>query len=57
VVVYCQKYVKGTGVGTLIALMIPFSIAFLVGWTVFLLAYWGLDFPLGLQSSYVYPAG
>lgn len=57
VVVYCQKYVKGTGVGTLIALMIPFSIAFLVGWTVFLLAYWGLDFPLGLQASYVYPAG
>lgn len=57
VVVYCQKYVKGTGVGTLIALMIPFSIAFLVGWTVFLLAYWGLDIPLGLQASYVYPAG
>lgn len=57
VVVYCQKYVKGTGVGTLIALMIPFSIAFLIGWTLFLLAYWGLDFPLGLQASYVYPAG
>ncbi|MFC3192823.1 AbgT family transporter [Marinicella sediminis] len=57
VVVYCQKYVKGTGVGTLIALMIPFSIAFLIGWTVFLMIYWGLDIPLGLQASYVYPAG
>ena len=57
VVVYCQKYVKNTGVGTLIALMIPFSIAFLIGWTAFLMIYWGLDIPLGLQASYVYPAG
>ena len=57
VVVYCQKYVKDTGVGTLIALMIPFSIAFLIGWTIFLLAYWGLGFPLGLQASYIYPVG
>ncbi|WP_286232971.1 AbgT family transporter [Thalassotalea sediminis] len=55
VVVYCQKYVKDTGIGTLIALMIPYSIVFLIGWTLFLLAYWGLGFPLGLQASYVYP--
>jgi len=57
VVVYCQKYVKDTGIGTLIAMMLPFSIAFLIGWTLFLLAYWGLSIPLGLQASYVYPAG
>jgi len=57
VVVYCQKYVKDTGVGTLIAMMLPFSIVFLVGWTLFLLAYWTLGIPLGLQSSYVFPAG
>ena len=54
VVVYCQKYVKGTGIGTLIALMIPYSIAFMIGWTLFLLAYWGLGLPLGLQASYTY---
>jgi aminobenzoyl-glutamate transport protein len=54
VVVYCQKYVKNTGIGTLIALMIPYSIAFMIGWTLFLLAYWGLGIPLGLQSSYTY---
>ena len=56
VVVYCQKYVKDTGIGTLIAMMLPYSIAFLIGWSIFLLAYWGLGIPLGLQSSYVYPA-
>ena len=54
VVVYCQKYVKDTGIGTLISLMLPFSIAFMIGWTLFLLAYWGLSIPLGLQSSYTY---
>ncbi|CAH9059945.1 p-aminobenzoyl-glutamate transport protein [Pseudoalteromonas holothuriae] len=54
VVVYCQKYVKGTGIGTLIAIMLPYSIAFLIGWSLFLLAYWGLGIPLGLQSSYEY---
>ncbi|MCO7187180.1 MULTISPECIES: AbgT family transporter [unclassified Pseudoalteromonas] len=57
VVVYCQKYVKDTGIGTLLALMLPYSIAFLIGWSLFLLAYWGLSIPLGLQSSYIYPAG
>ncbi|TMO53677.1 AbgT family transporter [Pseudoalteromonas phenolica] len=55
VVVYCQKYVKDTGIGTLIAMMLPYSIAFLIGWSLFLLAYWGLGIPLGLQSSYTYP--
>lgn len=56
VVVYCQRYVKSTGIGTLLSLMLPFSISILLLWTVFLLAYWGLGFPLGIQASYVYPA-
>ncbi|MBT0587538.1 AbgT family transporter [Alteromonas oceanisediminis] len=56
VVVYCQRYVKSTGIGTLLSLMLPFSITILLVWTVFLLAYWGLGLPLGIQSSYVYPA-
>ncbi len=54
VVVYCQKYVKDTGIGTLIAMMLPFSIAFLIGWSLFLLAYWGLGIPLGIQASYTF---
>lgn len=56
VVVYCQRYVKGTGIGTLLSLMLPFSVTIICIWTVFLLVYWGLGFPLGLQSSYIYPA-
>jgi aminobenzoyl-glutamate transport protein len=55
VVVYCQRYMKGTGIGTLVSLMLPYSLVFLVGWTGFLLLYWGLGIPLGLQATYVYP--
>jgi aminobenzoyl-glutamate transport protein len=57
VVVYCQRYVKSTGIGTLLSLMLPFSITILIAWTAFLLIYWSLGIPLGIQASYVYPAG
>lgn len=56
VVVYCQRYVKSAGIGTVVSIMLPYSIAILIAWTLFLLAYWGLGLPLGVQSSYVYPA-
>ncbi len=56
VVVYCQRYIKETGIGTVTAMMLPYSISLLVLWTAFLLIYWALGFPLGLQANYVYPA-
>jgi aminobenzoyl-glutamate transport protein len=54
VVVYAQRYVKNTGIGTLVSLMLPFSLSFLLTWTVFLLLYWMLGLPLGLQAPYTY---
>jgi len=56
IVVFCQRYVRSTGIGTLLALMLPYSLALLVAWTALLLAFWGLDIPLGLGASYHYPA-
>ena len=55
VVVFCQKYVKNTGIGTLVSLMIPYSIAFIFLWTIFLVLFWMAGFPLGLQAGYTYP--
>jgi aminobenzoyl-glutamate transport protein len=55
IVVFCQRYVKSSGIGTLIAMMLPFSVSFLVLWTGFLVAYWALGIPLGLGASYTYP--
>jgi len=55
VVVFCERYVKGTGIGTVTSLMLPYSITFLVLWTAFLLGYWALGIPLGIQAPYAYP--
>lgn len=54
VVVFAQRYVKDAGIGTVTAMMLPYSVTFLVLWTAFLLVYWALGLPLGLQSSYTY---
>ena len=56
VVVFCQRYVKGAGIGTVASMMLPFSLSFLVIWTLFLLGYWALGLPLGLQAPYTYPS-
>ncbi len=55
VVVFAQRYVKNTGIGTLVSLMLPYSIAFLFTWLIFLLGYWAMGIPLGLQAPYTYP--
>lgn len=55
VVVYCQRYVKSTGIGTLASMMLPYTVVFIVAWSVFLLLYWALGIPLGLGASYEFP--
>jgi len=55
VVVFCKRYVTSTGIGTVVALMLPFCLVFLVAWTLFLLGYWALGIPLGLQATYTHP--
>lgn len=54
VVVFCQRYVKTTGIGTLVSLMLPYSLAFLIVWVGLLLGSWALGIPLGLQAGYGY---
>lgn len=54
VVVFCQRYVKSTGIGTVAAMMLPYSLVFLVCWTAFLLLYWAIGIPLGLSAPYDY---
>lgn len=54
VVVFCQRYVKQTGIGTVTSMMLPYSICFLILWTAFLFIYWAVGMPLGIQGGYVY---
>lgn len=55
VVVWAQRWSKTVGIGTLASVMLPYSAAFLATWTSFLLLYWALDLPLGLQAAYTWP--
>lgn len=52
VVVFCQRYVKNAGIGTVASMMLPYTLFFLTGWTLLLLVFWTLGIPLGLQSAY-----
>ncbi len=54
VVVFCQRYVKSTGIGTVTSIMLPYSITFLTVWSAFLFLYWQLGLPLGIQGGYEY---
>ena len=54
VVVYTQRYVKSSGIGTLASMMMPYSIALLICWTAFLLIYWTIGIPLGVSAPYSY---
>ena len=55
VIAFAQKYEPRIGLGTLLTLMLPYSLAFAIGWTV-LLALWILfGIPLGPGSGMVYP--
>ena len=58
IVVFCQRYVTSAGIGTLASIMLPYSIALSILWTLFLLGFWAFGIPLGFGASYQYvPAG
>ncbi len=47
IVVYARRYDENSGIGTLIAAMLPYSLCFLIGWTVLLVIWMLLGLPLG----------
>jgi aminobenzoyl-glutamate transport protein len=47
IISFAVRYVPKTGIGTLIALMTPYSIAFMVTWTLLLMAWIALGLPMG----------
>jgi aminobenzoyl-glutamate transport protein len=48
VVVVCQKYDKNAGVGTVVALMLPYVIGISVIWTALFIIWYLLGIPFGL---------
>jgi aminobenzoyl-glutamate transport protein len=54
IIVFAQKYDKNAGMGTIIAAMVPYSIAFFLGWTVMLLGWYFAGLPLGPGAELFY---
>jgi aminobenzoyl-glutamate transport protein len=52
---FCRRYVTGFGVGTLMSLLLPFGVLYLLLQIGMLLAWWGLGLPLGIGGRYVVP--
>jgi aminobenzoyl-glutamate transport protein len=54
VIVFAQKYVKNVGIGTLISMMLPYAIAFMVIRIPMLLIWIWLGLPLGIEGPIYY---
>jgi aminobenzoyl-glutamate transport protein len=47
IVVFAQRYQKDAGIGTVIALMIPYTLVLTVAWTLFFIAWYAIGIPVG----------
>ncbi len=56
IITFMQQYRPNAGIGTLISLMMPYSLAFLIGWTIFLLLWLAFGIPVGPGAPLSYPA-
>lgn len=54
ILVFMQKYVPRSGMGTLISMMMPYTIVFTIIWTILLLVWMALGLPLGVDGGLTY---
>ena len=57
IVAFIQLYDKKVGIGTVVALMLPYTIVFFIGWMILFFAWILLGFPIGPASPIVYNMG
>ena len=56
ILIYAQKYDNTAGIGTITATMLPYSILFLICWTLMLILWLAAGLPIGINTPLVYPA-
>jgi aminobenzoyl-glutamate transport protein len=47
IIAFVQRYVSKAGIGTLVSLMLPYSITFLIGWSIMFVIWLMLGWPVG----------
>ena len=52
IITYCKQYAEKAGVGTLCSMMLPYTIGLMIVLTATLFLFWGLNIPLGFDTSY-----
>ncbi len=55
IIIYFQKYKPESGLGTIISTMLPYSLSFLLAWTLFVVAWLFLGIPLGPDAPLLLP--
>ncbi|MEF2836327.1 MAG: AbgT family transporter, partial [Oscillospiraceae bacterium] len=56
IIIFAQKYDKKAGIGTITATMLPYSICFLICWSLMLILWLTAGLPIGIATSLFYPA-
>jgi aminobenzoyl-glutamate transport protein len=56
IIAFFQRYEPKAGLGTLVAVMLPYSATFLIGWSILFAIWLTLGIPVGPDSPLTYPA-
>jgi len=56
IIMFAQRYDKKAGIGTITATMLPYSVCFLIFWTILLVIWLTVGLPIGIETSLFYPA-
>lgn len=57
IVAFAKRYDKDAGIGTVVATMLPYTVAFFIGWTLLLIVWFELGWPLGPDAPLYYQSG
>jgi len=54
IVAFFERYDKRSGIGTVVATMLPYTVAFIMCWSVLLMAWMWLGLPVGPGAGLAY---
>ncbi|TVQ32759.1 MAG: AbgT family transporter [Phycisphaeraceae bacterium] len=54
ILVFMQKYAPKSGMGTLVSMMLPYTITFTIAWCILLIIWMQLGIPLGIEGPLTY---
>ncbi|HEX6333171.1 MAG TPA: AbgT family transporter [Flavisolibacter sp.] len=54
IIAFVQRYDKKAGLGTIVSLMLPYSLIFLIGWVIFFIIWYYLGLPIGPGANIYY---